>query len=362
MLLTIDMKSRALTILTKPFGSSRTKPSRLTYDKSHFSTSKIIWAGGYYCFAILLAFYYIDDYGDKFLSLDENITSASTKLKGTLLSLSNCGLHEDGLNPLTARYLYKSIILPKALYGCELWNNLSPKQLSMLELAHRFCAKYMQSLPKRTNTDFVMALLDYNGIVYEIEYRKLIFFRQLCCLPTDYTVKDIFLHRLLNFDNQICYQRGFIPDIHRILGKYSLLPVLQLFLENGSFMSKTSWKSLINEKIQELCAAERSQKIQVCPNLNQIIYLRGVEKDYIIWSICKQFPNYLTLAYKAVRMLASMCSAQWFHNCYLCGDFILSETVHLLLYCTKLNQFRDALWQKLLTRFGIDYFIVLMSR
>ena len=57
-----------------------------------------------------------------------------------------------------------------------------------------------------------------------------------------------------------------------------------------------------------------------------------------------------------------MCSAQWFHNCYLCGDFILSETVHLLLYCTKLNQFRDALWQKLLTRFGIDYFIVLMSR
>ena len=67
---------------------------------------------------------------------------------------------------------------------------------------------------------------------------------------------------------------------------------------------------------------------------------------YIIWSICKQFPNYLTsLAYKAVRMLGSMCSAQWFHHCYLCVDFILSETVQ---YYTKLNQFRDALWQKLL--------------
>ena len=84
------------------------------------------------------------------------------------------------------------------------------------------------------------------------------------------------------------------------------------------------------------------------PNLNQIICLCGVDKDYIIWSICKQFLNYLTLTYKAVRMLGSMCSAQWFHNCYLCGDFILSETVYLLLYCTKLNLFRDALLQKLL--------------
>ena len=330
-------------------------------SESEYRRSNRVWKLGEAVLEESTSYKHLGVHCDKFLSLDENITSASTKLKGTLLSLSNCGLHEDGLNPLTAKYLYKSIIFPKALYGCELWNNLSPKQLSMLELAHRFCAKYIQSLPKRTNTDFVMTLLDYNGIVYEIEYRKLIFFRQLCCLPTDYTVKDIFLHRLLNFDNQISYQRGFIPDIHRILGKYSLLPVLQLFLENGSFMSKTSWKSLINEKIRELCAAERSQKIQVCPNLNQIIYLRGVDKDYIIWSICKQFPNYLTLAYKAVRMLGSMCSAQWFHNCYLCGDFILSETVHLLLYCTKLNQFRDALWQKLLTRFGIDYFIVLMS-
>ena len=61
---------------------------------------------------------------DKFLPLDENVMSATTKLKSTLLSLSkNCGIHEDALNPLTAKHLYKTIILPKALYGCEPWNN-----------------------------------------------------------------------------------------------------------------------------------------------------------------------------------------------------------------------------------------------
>ena len=66
---------------------------------------------------------------------------ASTKLKTTFLSLVNCGLHEDGFTPLTAKHIYKSIALPKALYGCEVWSQLSPTQLSTLERAHRFCVK-----------------------------------------------------------------------------------------------------------------------------------------------------------------------------------------------------------------------------
>ena len=78
---------------------------------------------------------------DKYLSLDENVKSASAKLKSTLLSLANCGIHEGGFNPLTSKHINKTIVLPKALYGCELWNNLFPKHLHMLEFAHRFCVK-----------------------------------------------------------------------------------------------------------------------------------------------------------------------------------------------------------------------------
>ena len=91
----------------------------------------------------------------KYLSLNENMKSSSAKLKNTLLSLANCGIHEGGFNPLTSKHIYKTIVLPKALYGCELWNNLFPKHLHMLEIAHRFCVKYMQPLPKRRNTVIV---------------------------------------------------------------------------------------------------------------------------------------------------------------------------------------------------------------
>ena len=87
---------------------------------------------------------------DKYLSLDENVKDASNKIKGTLLNLINCGIYEGGFNPITSHHLYTTVVLPKAIYGCELWNNLLPKHISLLETSHRFSIKYMQSLPKRT--------------------------------------------------------------------------------------------------------------------------------------------------------------------------------------------------------------------
>ena len=133
----------------------------------------------------------------------------------------------------------------------------------MLEMAHRFCVKYLQSLPKRTNTDLALSLINLQNIEHEIDYRKLMFLRQLCCLPLDYTAKEIFLYRLVNFNGRVSSQRGFIPDIHRILGKYSLTHVLHTFAEIGTFISKTSWKRLVGDKIREIYETERACKFNL---------------------------------------------------------------------------------------------------
>ena len=76
---------------------------------------------------------------DKNMSIDNNVKIACNKLKNTFLSIVNCGFHQDGLNPLTSKRIYNSIVLPKALYGCELWSSLNKKQIMSLERAHRFC-------------------------------------------------------------------------------------------------------------------------------------------------------------------------------------------------------------------------------
>ena len=113
------------------------------------------------------------------MSIDVNIKEACTKLRSTFLSLVNCGIYEDGLNPLTMRRIYNAVVLPKTLYGCEMWFNIHASHLTSLERAHRFCIKFMQFLPKTTSTDVALALFGINSLESEIDYRKLVFLGQL---------------------------------------------------------------------------------------------------------------------------------------------------------------------------------------
>ena len=53
---------------------------------------------------------------NKYLNLNVNIKDCTDKLKGTFMSIANCGFFSD-INPLTCIKLYRSVVLPKALIG-----------------------------------------------------------------------------------------------------------------------------------------------------------------------------------------------------------------------------------------------------
>ena len=109
---------------------------------------------------------------NKYGTIDNNVKEAASNLKGTFLSLINSGVHEGGLNQITSKSIYKAVVLPKALYGCELWYSLQSKHIDLLEKAHTFCVKFMQSLPRRTSTDLAFSLLNIKSILCGIEYNK----------------------------------------------------------------------------------------------------------------------------------------------------------------------------------------------
>ena len=66
-------------------------------------------------------------------------------------------------------------------------------------------------------------------IEQEIDKKKLIFLGQLCRLPTKFLSKQIFVNRLFAYENNMYQMKGFIPDIHIICKKYSILYYLDTF-------------------------------------------------------------------------------------------------------------------------------------
>ena len=73
----------------------------------------------------------------------------------------------------------------------------------------------------------------------EIDKKILIFFGQLCCLSPEAIHNQILNHRLY----------GFVPDIIRILDKYSLSYALDEYMQTGMFMTKFSWNRLVRTAI-----------------------------------------------------------------------------------------------------------------
>ena len=61
---------------------------------------------------------------NKYFGMNDTVYCSSTRLRGTLLSLTKCDLSYGSRNPLTLVKIYQSVVIPKALYGCELWNAL----------------------------------------------------------------------------------------------------------------------------------------------------------------------------------------------------------------------------------------------
>ena len=69
---------------------------------------------------------------DNVLSSQCCVRDACNTLRGTHLSITNSGFPIECLNPIYLRTIYNSIVIPKALFGCEVWATLSTTDMQSL--------------------------------------------------------------------------------------------------------------------------------------------------------------------------------------------------------------------------------------
>ena len=194
----------------------------------------------------------------------------------------------------------------------------------------------MQSLPRRTSTYLALSLLNIKSMEYNIDYRQLIFFGQLCCLPSQYCIKELFIHRLVEFKSHPCSVQGFVPDIHRILGKYSFLEVLDRFESEGVFMSKMSWKHAVRENMKLTIDREWRLKSSNLSEVNSILRITDLNSEFVFWEVSIEFLKYYPIIQKAVRMLGLMFCEKWVRKCQFYQSSISIPTEHMLLYCSQI--------------------------
>ena len=100
------------------------------------------------------------------------------------------------LSPVTSLRLYKSVVQPTFVYGCEMWSNMSLSSMKAIEVFHRYCIKKFQHLPVTIRTAMCQTLLGVGSLIGDVDKKKLMFFHRILSLPERALTKQIFLRRL----------------------------------------------------------------------------------------------------------------------------------------------------------------------
>jgi len=108
------------------------------------------------------------------------------KARDALFGLTECGVHSNGLNPITVAKLYTIIVLPRAFLAGELWNTITVCDMPHLKTTHHFWLKRIQNLPGSTRSDMVKGMVGFTSI-YPDMYRH----AQTCILRIPVSVANV---------------------------------------------------------------------------------------------------------------------------------------------------------------------------
>ena len=216
-----------------------------------------------------------------------------------------------------------------------------------LEVAHRFCVKFAQGLPKMTRTDIALGMLGVSALETYIDMRKLNFLGILCRSNPVFIVKTLFMIRLFQYQCKTTkVHRGFIPDIVRILYKYSLYTYLTGFISSGYFPSKLSWKNICKSEIWGNEERQWKVRLNESNDFSRFHIVHNNLQPSVFWQIAYKRQNSRRVCHFMAKTISQKDTEE---HCLNCGSYTDDSLLHSTLEC------RHAIPVHLRNDFGMPY-------
>lgn len=272
-------------------------------------------------------------------------------------SLMSSGIRPGGINPIVGANVWLTIGLPRMLYGCELWNNLTQTEIDILNRTNRFAAKRLQGLGPQTKSEAAIGSIGLWNIEGYIDKRKLLFLGNLCRAETNSVQKEIFIFRLYSFlYGSSQKNQGFVPDIYRILHKYNLREVMDDYLVNQSFPSKNLWKNLVVNTIDRTQMVNWRFGIATKPELQVFGSVHQKLKPLVLWQVAKRHSYAIKLIANLVNLLcgnipstimSAVRECDGDYKCNFCDNVAPNIAMHFILQCRVTSRSRDEMWDEI---------------
>ena len=110
---------------------------------------------------------------------EERVTKARDSIIELCSLCKGINMENKQIETVLTLLLYKTVFIPRLIYNCEIWSNLTPKDCLTLQASQLTCLRNVLEVSKATPIAVMYLELGILSLRYEIEMRQLLFLKRL---------------------------------------------------------------------------------------------------------------------------------------------------------------------------------------
>ena len=331
------------------FQYSPTKTKCMVFGGKKSDSHKFIWYLGDQPLEQVCSYTYLGIILSSDMTSHTRSQSSSNKGYRNLGMLKAAGFCFHGLSPTTCATIWKGMLVPSMLYGCEVWGHIPIKEQQIFESVQNRIARHIQGLHKRTHREIVRGLLGWHTIAGTVDQCKLNFIYRLMSLPHNSVIKHVFLsqiYMIILMPASDTSKKSLTYDLWSVVIKYDLCTYAFSYLAGGSLENKSQWKMLVRAAIS---TQEESKWIDGLQQKGAKRFLQNHQHltTHPIYKALRYQPQNKIPLVNLVKLLAfpEKCREEQCGHCH----GIYTDTVHhYVMDCTGLIMERNLAWGALL--------------
>ena len=298
-----------------------------------------------------------------YMSSVERTKHMCNKAWKLMAQMTQIGVRDSGFLPTVSLSLWRKLVLPSILHGCELWFNLTKTEIAMLEKTQCKILKLIQGFPKRTHNEVVRGMIGQNSILSCINERKMSFLQRLVVQNVNELSKIVFVTQLYNclLGTIKNTQSGYTAEIIEITKIYNVHTYLMRYATGGMFPNKKTWKCIVKEHIAEQDFTSNIDRLLKKNDVKRYVRIYNGQ-HHLFYDIMTRYPQCKKELMAMVKVFVIPETYQTIAHCRMCMKRYEDPVQHAIVECTAQNVYRDILWDKIIGFLDVTSSVNLFNR
>ena len=164
-----------------------------------------------------------------------------------------------------------------------------------------------------------------------------------------------FTHKCVGF------QKGFIPDLMRLVRKYNLETYIDNYVKHSIFPSRKAWASILKETIVKVEEINWLQRMSADDNFNFFRQIHRHIEPHKAWTVARNVPHLQAASKYVIDLCAIVRNEEEPLLCERCGGLFINIIEHIMVSCLITKGLRDDMWRDIINIDPIEFSVFVDS-